>query len=160
MIRVLGFALAAIVHFTVLLILIWPANQKKAPPPSKENVVQVKLIPLTVQSSEIVKSQKTGEGFAIIDPIICEGQNEKYKGIGLVYTFGDQRILQIPEQYPAFKAGLRLKDMILTISNQDDRFDFVDVVVYRNGVELKFHIRKDLICFQKPEPKKEAAHSR
>lgn len=81
------------------------------------------------------------------DEIVCKGKDKKYVGIGMIYNPGTNIIYRLPQDYPAYKAGLRLGDLIvdpyLPIVN-----NYLDIVVRRGNEFLSFHIKVENICFQ------------
>jgi len=79
---------------------------------------------------------------------------ESFGGIGIQMGLYSE-VVEIPEWYPAYKAGIRLGDIIL--NNESIRGEpgtFVSVRVLRKNEELTFIIKRGIICYKTEEKKK------
>ena len=79
---------------------------------------------------------------------------ESFGGIGIqMGLYGE--VVEVPEWYPAYKAGIRLGDVVL--NNESIRGEpgtFVAVRIIRDNQELTFIIKRDIICYKTEEKKK------
>jgi hypothetical protein len=118
---------------------------------TKDVPIKIKLLPPKDlhQENKTAQIQGNGKGYRVINKTICAGQNEQFRGIGIKVSFGSEIIIEAPEQYPAYKAGLRLNDVVLSMSDKDDTADFEQITVQRSGQVLNFKILKDTVCYKK-----------
>lgn len=118
---------------------------------TKDVPIKIKLLPPKDlhQENKTAQIQGNGKGYRVINKTICAGQNEKFRGIGIKVSFGSEIIIEAPEQYPAYKAGLRLNDRVISMSVKDDTVDFEQITVERSGQVLNFKILKDTVCYKK-----------
>lgn len=84
------------------------------------------------------------------DSIICSGKDKNYKGIGVIYNPVTGVIFFAPTYYPAYQAGLRVGDMILS-PEAPYTDEYVDIQYVRpNGDDMRqsiVRIKPDNICF-------------
>lgn len=164
MIRIVAMLLSISLHAALLLFALYSTSRGGASsepfkkPSAAREVVEVQLIQKEQPISPpkpITKPDGNGNGYSVIDEVVCNGKDEKYYGIGIIHGPGDGFVSSAPPQYPAYKAGVRVFDRVLQVDPQDDRRDYAQITVQRNGTRLTFHIRKDYICYRKTEPKNE-----
>jgi len=142
---VIGVTCSILIH----LVVVFPLFNKNIPPDQKpvtyNNFRSVELIPIKVTLEINIKDG--GRVKNKIDSKICDGKDNTYTGIGIVYRFGSNIITHAPESYPAYIAGIRVGDMVV-----NDGFDLIkgyaDIEVKRGNELLKFHIKADRICYQ------------
>jgi hypothetical protein len=75
---------------------------------------------------------------------VCTLETSSYIGIGIVYSYITQEIIQVPAEYPAYKAGIRIGDIY---TNSSDNGDIRNIEILRDGQSLKFQIKTKPICY-------------
>jgi hypothetical protein len=149
--RTVGIVGTLLIHLSVLLYLLWPSVHPQPPPPppppDEPKPVQVELLPRSV----IHEDSKLGPDPGIAgapDPKICANKDPSYEGIGIIHSYGTDLVLSAPAEYPAYKAGIRVGDMLVEIYRiEGTKFMFVHV--NRHGNHLKFKVPIEQICFRK-----------
>lgn len=150
LIKIIGIILTIILHLIVILLLIWPKSLEKVDePPNSESIPKpfmVKLLPPTPPSitTEVLKGN-TDSILYPTDEKICEGKDRKYTGIGIIWMPGSGMVVHAPEFYPAYKAGVRMGDLIVGPIEELD--GYVDFTVMRSNNRLNFHVKLESICF-------------
>jgi membrane-associated protease RseP (regulator of RpoE activity) len=99
-----------------------------------------KTFEVTLQSNSAKKKADEKE-------VKCVGQ--WYGGVGLQNDFTDM-IVEIAPFYPAYKAGLRLGDILITPPNtlRGDPGTIIDVTVKRGEDFMTFRVTRGKICYQ------------
>jgi len=148
--RFIGIVGTVLIHIIVPIYLLWPRVLPKPPPPpppkDEPKPVEVRLLPRS-QATETKAGPEPGVDGSP-DPKICANRDPSYEGIGIIHSFGTDLILSAPAAYPAYKAGLRVGDMIVELYRiEGTKFMFVHV--NRHGKHLKFRIPVEQICFNK-----------
>ena len=117
--------------------------------------IEVRLLPKeqALETSVITKNE-----LSIIpkksypsDSRICSGKDKDYRGIGIIYNPITGLILHAPTYYPAYQAGLRVGDMILSPDTPYTDEAYTDIQYIRpNGDSIRqsiLRIKIDNICF-------------
>jgi hypothetical protein len=74
-------------------------------------------------------------------------QGKAYRGVGLhadVY----QRIIEVPESYPAFKAGIRRGDVLADRDIEPDADGYDTIDFKRHGIPHRLRIKTRWICLR------------
>lgn len=154
--RVIGIVGTVLIHIIVPIYLLWPKAQvppQPPPPPPTSKVVSVSLIPQS-SSEDSRKGNDPGVDGAP-DPKICADKDPSYEGIGITHSFGTELVLTAPATYPAYKAGIRIGDMVVELYRIPST-NMMFVHVNRHGKHLKFKVKREKICFREedePEPR-------
>jgi hypothetical protein len=82
------------------------------------------------------------------DPGICAGHDKHFTGIGIVFSFGTNKVTSAPPQYPAYKAGIRVDDVLEDPWGITNTPYPIAVSVTRNGRKLTFMVKPADICFR------------
>jgi hypothetical protein len=149
--RTIGIVGTLLIHLSVLLYLLWPSVHSPPPPPrstpEEPKPVQVRLIPKRSLSKELKPGQEPGINGAP-DPRICENKDLSYEGIGIIHSYGTELVTSAPAEYPAYRAGVRVGDMIIDLHRiEGTRFMFFRL--NRHGVYFTFKVPIENICFNK-----------
>lgn len=148
--RIAGISGTLIIHLSLLLsFIIIPAIKKTplSPPPVTEKEITVALLPPTTHRSDILPANGDTETVTQVDPNICENQGKTYLGVGLRYSPFTNLIIHVPEFYPAYKAGMRVGDMLL---DPDTPIvdGYLDIEVVRGYQQIHFRIKAEQICYK------------
>lgn len=155
MMQVAAAAGSLLVHLLVVFILLW---QPKPAPTIKQEVgggapISVELLP-KLADEELKQLPQREEGTPIQNPPeqkLCIGDAQSYVGIGIVYSTFSMRIIDAPESYPGYRAGLRVDDVLLIDpTEKEDRAvgSYVIYRVLRDNEQLTFRIKMEQICYQ------------
>jgi hypothetical protein len=152
--KIIVFLLIVLVH--VAIIFDWHLSHKIPPPPlgSDPALVEITLLPLKPKLAdvandvlEISKNEIPSPKYKT-DARICTNKDKHYFGVGFIWNPGSNRVTHAPEDYPAYKAGMRVGDFVV---NPDNDFNdgYIDLYIVRErGQQLHFHIKGDNICYQ------------
>jgi len=144
--KTLGIICSIILHIIPFLFLIKLVDktQVSAIPPGV--VTNVRLIPIAEQGIQQEKKPKGDFTVYEKDEVVCEGKDSSYLGIGLLFQLGTGVVSFVPKQYPAYKAGIRVGDMMVDpwVTEVDG---YMDIEVVRGYQHLKFHVKMDTICY-------------
>ena len=120
---------------------------KETPAKEEEVYVSVRLLPkadkLTISDRGLSESTPT---YYQPDEKICSGQDKFYLGIGVIYQFGSNLLTHVPEQYPAYKAGLRVGDEYLN-PGEDPVNGYLRVEIIRESTKMEFKVKVYTICY-------------
>lgn len=161
--RIVGIVGTLVIHLAVLLAL-QPASIPPPPPPppgqppgneeppEKHDRVKVRLLSKSKSDKEYFIAKNRGLN-GRPDPRICQAANEQYEGIGIIYSPWTSLVLSAPAEYPAYKAGMRVGDMLVDL--KPDVVDgWLTHEVVRHDKRFKFRIHTDKICFVKDKNRK------
>lgn len=141
--------LSVLVHLLVLSLFFYKIGEGKKTPEKKstlETVVKLRLIPKSESPDFHVQKGNNGRTSYPTDSLVCSGRDKTYVGIGIIFNIGSYTISHAPEYYPAFKAGVRVGDVIANppLEIVDG---YIDIEVIRGYTHLRFHVKADNICF-------------
>jgi hypothetical protein len=140
----------------IAIIVDWHFTYKQPPLPlgSDPALVEITILPLKSKLAivandvpEISNNEMPSPKYKT-DERICTNKDKNYFGVGFIWNPGTGRIIYAPEDYPAYKAGMRPGDFVM---NPDADFSdgYIDLFVVRErGQQYHFHIKGDNICFQ------------
>lgn len=158
--RIFGVLGTLIVHIFLVLFLFLHIQPNKGNPVGKPGEVEkgrvlslkVVLLPKMTSEQEEAEKQRVGERQAelAIRERICSNKDPNYVGVGLIHGFGSDVVSEAPEFYPAYKAGVRVGDLILNpeFNSKATKEGWVEVRVERQGKFLIFKIKQEKICFE------------
>jgi hypothetical protein len=152
-VKVIGAMVTIIIHLALLISFVMPPP-KRFPPPSgrltKYKDVEIKFIPMKEAKSSI--EEKPPNDLPSIryktDPIICSAKDKEYLGIGVMWRPDTGLVIHVPEDYPAYKAGIRIGDQVKDPFANDITNGYLDMDVMREYTLLHFHVKVEKICFQ------------
>ena len=154
---------SAVIHFFVLF---YSTRIPLREPPKSNPIVETKKDTVKRMEVRLLPKEQAPETSAIIaknepttvskksypiDSKICSGKDKNYKGIGIIYNPTTGVILHAPSYYPAYQAGLRIGDMILS-PDTPYTSEYADIQYVRpNGDNMRqstLRIKIDNICFE------------
>jgi hypothetical protein len=150
--RSIGISGTLIIHLSLLLqFIVIPITKKPPPPPppgSEQKEISVALLPPIEHSSIVTPPvDSSSELVAQVDPNICKDQGKTYLGVGFRYSPFTNLVTHIPEYYPAYRAGMRIGDMVL---DPDTPIvdGYLDIEVVRGYQQMHFRIKAEQICYK------------
>jgi hypothetical protein len=154
--RVVGVIGTVLVHATVVLILLWSSIIKscgdgESSTPSQPPLLEVRLISkssddISIQSTLGKDSRMGMDGNP--DPRICNDKDASYIGIGIIYSIFTAVVLSAPSDYPAYKAGIRVDDILLDPHTPADKDGYVIYRILRGKDQLLFRVKQERICYE------------
>lgn len=87
------------------------------------------------------------EAEAIIREIKCD---KWFGGIGISHDYFNV-VHEAPEWYPAYQAGIRVDDRILSKVTRGEVGSLLNVIVSRHGSVLTFNVKRGKICYEEKE---------
>ena len=149
--KIIGLIISILIHIAILLPFLISSNgikvHKPKPPPDEPHSIELTLLPMaTAEDPKLTSDKSNKKATYPTDTKICAGRDKTYVGIGFVINFGSDMIIHIPEFYPAYKAGMRLGDLILNPYEVPVN-GWIDYDVMRHTERLHFHVKVDNICY-------------
>jgi hypothetical protein len=151
-----AFSLSSLLHLLVLLLFTLPfvlpgcgsgSGKKKGEGPNEKT----KLTEPGIQDG-FMEILSEGE-VPIPDKKVGKDCKDSFGGIGVVMNLGSGMVMEAPEWNPAYKAGIRVGDIIL--NNEDIKGPpgtTVEVLVTRDNAHiLTFNIVREIICYRTEE---------
>ena len=106
----------AVSFFVHILVFIPYQNSVPKKIEKEENFSNVTLISEEKPVKSSLKSDKyynpNAEQEQMDRESICKDKDNNYIGVGMILQPGSGRVLVVPEQFPAYKAGIRIGDII------------------------------------------------
>jgi hypothetical protein len=137
--------LALLLPFIIIPILHPPVSNV---PKSTEKVLEVTLLPPKESLAEKLPiSDIPNQNISQTDPVICKNQDKNYFGVGFIYSPFTSLVTYAPEFYPAYKAGIRIGDMVLDPDTPIVN-GFLDIEIIRGYQQMHFRIKAENICFK------------
>jgi hypothetical protein len=139
-----------LIHAAFLFVLTSTAGLKPPPPPPKEkerDSLKVELISAAPPS--VAKQLKPGDKGYVRDEQMCEGKDNTYTGVGIMIQPGSDTVIKAPEQYPAYRAGMRVGDFIIDPFGVDIVDGYMTFKIMRHTEIMEFHIKVENICYKK-----------
>jgi len=134
-----------VVHASVLLLFISPSCTPKHPPSAAaEQRVSVNLLPPPSPAAHLSAEGPNPGGGTPSDPCPAEKQ---YEGIGILWMPGTRLIVKAPPGYPAYRAGIRVGDMLVNPDELYPRGNILEIDVFRHTTRLTFKVKLEKICF-------------
>jgi hypothetical protein len=157
--RTIGITGTALIHAALVCVFLYgpPTGRgtaQRAGSSGASEYVNVRLIPKLV-SAGIQPVPSTGSQAGLkgkaAEERICRDKDETYQGIGIIYAPLTLVVLEAPESYPAYKAGLREGDVLLEPRKEPDKNGYVIYHVLRDNERLTFQIKQEKICFEQKD---------
>jgi membrane-associated protease RseP (regulator of RpoE activity) len=157
--RTVGLVASLLIHLLLAVLIFWhptpPIPPPPPPPTQKEELVQVRLLP--PPSTEPVvetEQQKNDRMQAAARKEVCKGKDKHYTGIGIIWQPGSGFIIEAPEGFPAYGAGIRPGDILQNPYHEPDANGVVTIRIERYDKQLVFKVKQGKICYEdKPDPK-------
>ncbi len=143
--RICAIVISVILHISAFVPIF---GRPPRPQSSQQQITNVKLIPHSEDDVDIdrfsssINTEFRHNGKAVA----CAGSAKTYFGVGILYMLGTGLIIDAPENYPAYQAGLRIGDMIKSM-NKGPNGEFIDFSVVRGYKDLTFHVKAESICY-------------
>lgn len=145
----LSITASVLLHLVLILLLLLPVFKERVPPaiPEEPQYQNVELISDASKEEELKEDEKLVD--ISLEPWEVSGKNctlEKstYVGIGIVYSLMDNTIISAPKDYPAGIAGIKEGDIVVS---SKDMNGYRDIVIMRDGVDHRFHLKMQPICY-------------
>lgn len=152
--KITGIVASFMLHLFLFLYLFLPPVLHKRNTASnlEENKVEVQLLSDPKVSRNTITIPKSELGLTMPseiseDIIPCKDKASTYQGIGVLYYGPVNAVYKAPEQYPAYRAGIRVGDQLLN-PGEEVINGYVDVYIQRGYEKLRFHIKIGTICFE------------
>lgn len=116
---------------------------------SKINILPMEKLPPTHPSflkSDLYYGNKP-HGGSYTNEQICSGKDKNYIGVGMIIQPGTNRVTNVPEQYPAYKAGIRNGDIIVDPYGPTIMNGYVSFDIRRGDQILNIKIHAEKICY-------------
>lgn len=138
-----------LIHAAFLFVLFSNAGIK--PPPKQEKKQDTMKVELITVAPVVVEKNipKPGDKGYKRDEIMCAGKDNTYTGVGIMIQPGSDTIIKAPEQYPAYRAGMRVGDFIIDPFGVDIVDGYMDFRIMRHTEVIQFHIKVENICYKK-----------
>jgi len=149
----LSIVISLLCHIGVVISAITPQEPISTSVTAPENRMAIKLLPpeqLATIRPAFLKSDEyykpthhpySKEG-------ICEGKDKNYIGIGMMIQPGTRLVINVPEMYPAYRAGIRVNDVIVDpYGPVIDRAGYIEFGVERDNVISRVRIKAEKICY-------------
>lgn len=144
------FAAALLAH-ALMLALVIRSELQKPPPPKRGGGAEVMVGRLITPAAQAP--------IAPVVHIVSQGTNAmakcpkgtiSYDGIGVIYSWFEWQVLQAPRQFPAYRAGIRVGDLLLNVTPETKMTVGKPTLVKtsRNGVEIDYTITPLKICYR------------
>jgi len=147
--RFIGISGTLIIHLSLLLqFIVIPSTKKPlsgGATGGKEIVVT--LLPPTQHKSIILPPDESPiKVLSHIDPDICANKDNSYMGVGFRYSPFTNLVIDVPEYYPAYKAGIRVGDLLL---DPDSPIvdGYLNIEIIRGYQQIHFRIKAEQICY-------------
>ena len=137
-----------LIHAAFLFVLFSGTGIK--PPPKqekKQDRLNVELITVMPEVANV--GPKPGDAGYKRDEVMCAGKDNTYVGVGIKIQPGSDTIVAAPEQYPAYRAGMRVGDFIIDPFGVDIVDGYMDFKIMRHTEVFQFHIKVENICYKK-----------
>lgn len=147
--KLVGVAASLLIHGMVLFVsFAHPKgeNNKAEKKVDAQTFMHVKIIPKLDKQAESPAAHGNGKGAMVLGKM-CDANGSTYDGVGLYYQAATGLITQVPEEYPAYRNGVRLGDRVIgnEFTSTDDGYLIFSVERY--GQYIYFRIKKEKICF-------------
>lgn len=143
-----GLLISLFLHFLILFFILYGFSKtaiQKEVKLEEPILVAVTLLEKSPTDSII----DTGDGIGISsesDKLICANADKEYLGIGILHGLrGIDMIIHAPMYYPAYRAGIREGDKIISLERLGD---FIYITILRNEENLSFKVKMEKICFR------------
>lgn len=116
---------------------------------SEQNSRKITLLPNGKQEFVDVIKMEDLDGTGAANQVPRCKDNETYDGIGVTYGIGTGQIATAPPYYPAYKAGVRVGDVVIN-SEFITENGYTSFTVSRLGVSdhIHFKVKLDKICYE------------
>lgn len=149
--RILSNFLSILLHLIIILCLLYPYLFKEEKQEPTQDKVEENFA--GTLSEEQTKADNVDQVFtadiieasASKDDNPCTLETSSYIGVGIVHSLSSNMIMQAPEQYPAYRAGIRKGDIFISVTEDGE---YKNLTVTRNGITLEFHIKTQPICYE------------
>ena len=147
--RIIGTLCSILLHVLIVLSFLLPMllhkeDDKTKPTPEQSSTATLSENSASKKKDEVYMADIV-EASAAQKEEECTAEKSSYFGIGIMYTFPTQTIIQAPSGYPAAQAGIRVGDVYV---NSVVNGNMIDIEITRNGIPLKFEIQSQPICYQ------------
>jgi hypothetical protein len=142
---------AALLAHALLAMLVVRSELQKAPPPRHGGAAEVMVGRLITPAAQAP--------IAPIVRVVSKGTNpsakcpkglKSYSGIGVIYSWFEWQVLEVPRQFPAYQAGIRVGDLLLNVTPETKMTIGKPTLVRtsRNGVEIDYTITPLKVCYR------------
>jgi hypothetical protein len=153
----IGLAASLVIHLLVAVLLFWHPTPPipPPPPPSQMGELLVKLLPPPSMEPVVeTQQQKNDRVQAAARKEMCKEKDKHYIGIGIIWQPGSGFIIDAPEGFPAYSAGIRPGDILQNQYHEPDANGIVTIRIDRYSKQFVFKIKQGKICYEeKPDPK-------
>ena len=141
--KMLSAILVLLLHVAVLVpFFVTPVEHQEERKELKQQDRDLHIVEATIHSEEGENGNGGGDKN-------CSADEDFYFGIGMVHMPFTGEVIEVPESYPAFKAGIRQGDKVVDFYNLPGGDGIIHVTFQRGQVQKSLRIRKEKICFKK-----------
>ncbi len=143
---IIGIILSILIHLIPIIYFLFRPPEPPPPPPPPVKDLAVRLLPKPDEYKPTTLS-KSGDKSSS-EAMDCSQNlgNSIYIGIGILHSGGTINIItEAPETYPAYRAGLRKGDIIISLDKRLDQ-GYIDIVIKRE-TNVFYHIKTEEICY-------------
>lgn len=143
---------------SIIFVFVYASSHDNSEPHNKtEEVSTMSFLPLVdepTSSDEDVTGNIPKQQITITNDVtqnemhLCADNDKTYMGAGFTFTPFNGEIIDAPSYYPAYKAGIRIGDVLLNTDAKIDSKGFISFNILRDHFTHVYLVRADKICFQ------------
>ena len=150
-VKVFAAVCSIIIHLLLAFILYFDIKTQREKLPAyqfQQGGAVTLLPPVENEPILIAKQEEEGNGHDYFSVDNCAADRQ-YDGIGIIFDPYDFKITEAPTSYPAYRAGIRVGDVIMRPYSTIAVQGVMDVDIEKpNGKVVKYRIKTTRICYR------------